>query len=687
MVNRLAKEGSPYLLEHADNPVDWFPWSEEAFEKAKIEKKLIFVSIGYSACHWCHVMRRESFEDPNTAEFMNTHFVNIKLDREERPDIDHQLQITHQLLNGRSGGWPLSIWMTANKKPFYSGTYFPKSPKYGMPSFLQVLEAVLEAKEKRFDQLQKQAQSLENHLIKINDHVHPDSELGTINSKDLIDELIEDYDPTYGGFGSQPKFPNETRLLLLIHEAARYNHEEGIKTAEKTVESMINGGIYDHLGGGFHRYSVDKYWLVPHFEKMLYNQALMILVLTELYRITKKPLFKQTIKETIDYVLREMIDSETGAFYSSQNADSEGIEGKFYVWSFDEVKTILGNQKQFEIFSSYYKLKPEGNWESTNILHTDRDYETILKKTKLSKPEIEEQLAHAKEKLFEVRNKRIWPSTDSKIITSWNGLMLTAIIKASTLFVGEKTYDIYVKAVENALSFFKKEMITDDNVFRIHVQGNRKINGFLDDFQYLIEAYLEYFQLTSQVKYLDMAKILFDKSISLFMNRESGAVSFSSELHDTIISSYSDTFDSPLPSALGITTQNALKISMLFEDDEQVFHEISKTILRRHQHSTANAHPSSISTFLYSQILYQNHFHEIIYVEKRNNKEFLLQLNEHFIPFRFQFRINEARDIKFPWIQSKLIESPENYIIICRNFVCSLPLYTFDEVHQYLSQD
>lgn len=685
MVNNLIKEGSPYLLEHANNPVDWYAWGKDAFQLA-IEKNIpIFVSIGYSACHWCHVMRRESFENEETATLMNKFFVNIKLDREERPDIDHQLQLVHQMLNGRAGGWPLSIWLTPDKKPFYSGTYFPSEPIHGMPSFNTVISAIQDAFTNKREQLYKQAGSLEAHIQKINKNSFEFNEIEDIDSEKLIKNLLSDYDTIHGGFGSQPKFPNETTLFLLLHESARLKHSLGIESINYTLTSMIEGGIYDQLGGGFHRYTIDAKWLVPHFEKMLYNQGLMIKVLVEAYRVTKNILFKDTIREIIDYLKREMLD-DSNAFYSSQNADSEGVEGKFFVWDYEDIKKIISDKQEFNIISKYYDISKKGNWESNNILHVHEKISILSKKFNLKDSEIKKIIEKTKEKLLIVRNNRIKPSKDTKIITSWNSLVIQSIIQASSIFVGEKEKE-YLAISKSALDFFISKMIEKNDLFRIYINRKNKVKGFLDDYQYFIAALLEFYRSSLDKTYLDTAKKLFDKSVDLFINIDTGEVYYSTDDHSTIGSKFGDILDSPLPSPIGITLQNSQLLAYYYEKDTKYYRSISKNIISNFQNLYSKVQQISISTFVYSHLLFQNYFTELVVIEdKQQQTLFHMQINETFTPFRLQFSLKDQIKLEISWLKDKINAKQKNCVYICRKFVCSLPLTTIADFKTYINK-
>jgi uncharacterized protein YyaL (SSP411 family) len=506
MANRLAKEVSPYLLQHADNPVDWYPWGEEALQKAKAEDKPIFLSIGYSACHWCHVMAHESFEDERVAAILNEHFVSIKVDREERPDIDRIYMAAVQLLTG-SGGWPLSVFLTPDGVPFYGGTYFPPTPRYGLPSFTDVLLAVAHAWRNRRAELIEGGKRL---LAAIEQQANLSMDTET---QDLQPETIEaafqhlrrEYDPGHGGWGRAPKFPQPMVLEFLL----RYHHTTGnvqaLQMVSYTLEAMARGGIYDQLGGGFHRYSVDDRWLVPHFEKMLYDNAQLARVYLHAWQVTRNPFFRTIATEVLDYVIREMTDP-AGGFYSSQDADSEGEEGKFFLWTPEEIEAVLGNEAS--TFLAAYPVTRQGNFEGKNILSLTGELSA------------REALTDARRKLFDVRERRVRPGRDEKILASWNGLMLAAFAEAARAFRDEDgagRADLYRQVAEYNADFLLREMRTETGrLWHTWKAGTAKIHGQLDDYTHIIEGLLELYQTTFDLRWYQAARELAEAVIAHF---------------------------------------------------------------------------------------------------------------------------------------------------------------------------
>jgi len=473
--NNLIHEKSPYLQQHAYNPVDWYPWGEEAFQKAAEENKLIFLSIGYSTCHWCHVMEKESFEDEEVAKILNDNFVCIKVDREERPDIDSIYMKVCQALTG-SGGWPLNLFLTPDGKPFYAGTYYPKTERFGNPGFINILKQISHLWETNRDAILNSR----DQVVKMLHSITPVSR-GNLLTEDVLKkafkQLNDSYDIIYGGFGTSPKFPTPHNYLFLLRWWKRSNNQTALEMVEKSLERMAYGGIYDHLGGGFHRYSTDEYWLVPHFEKMLYDQALLAMAYIEVYQVTGKTFYADIARGIFGYVLRDMTSSE-GGFFSAEDADSEGKEGKFYVWTPEEVLKILG-EKEGNIFCDFYDVSDVGNYEDKNILHIDKPLHTAAKIEGLPVEELQTLLNNARKKLFVAREKRIRPHKDDKILTSWNGLMISALSKGTQVLSEPK----YAQAAMHAADFILDTLYQKDGVLlRRYRNGEAASPGFLNDY-------------------------------------------------------------------------------------------------------------------------------------------------------------------------------------------------------------
>ncbi|HHT9123488.1 MAG TPA: thioredoxin domain-containing protein, partial [Candidatus Wunengus sp. YC63] len=493
--NHLINEKSPYLLQHAYNPVDWYPWGEEAFQKAARENKPIFLSIGYSTCHWCHVMEYESFEDEEVAKILNENFVSIKVDREERPDIDNIYMTVCQAMTG-SGGWPLNLFLTPERKPFYAGTYFPKTERYGNPGFIAILKQISNLWKTNKESVLTSSEQ----VVKVLQTVSEPSTTETLTSdtlKHAYEQMTGNYDNIYGGFGTSPKFPTPHNYTFLLRWWKRSNDPTALEIVEKTLDRMGRGGIYDQLGGGFHRYSTDEYWLVPHFEKMLYDQALLAMAYIEAYQATGKEFYADIVKDIFTYILRDMTSPE-GGFYSAEDADSEGVEGKCYVWTPDEIIKILG-EKDGKIFCDFYDVSKEGNFEEKNILHVDKEINAFARLEGIKLEDLREMLSKARAKLFTVREKRIRPHKDDKILTSWNGLMIAALAKGAQALNEPK----YAQAAMRAADFISNTLrLKDGSLLKRYRLGEAAIPGHLDDYAYFVWGLIDLYEATFEVKYL-----------------------------------------------------------------------------------------------------------------------------------------------------------------------------------------
>ncbi|MBY9010503.1 MAG: thioredoxin domain-containing protein [Candidatus Lokiarchaeota archaeon] len=556
--NKLITEKSPYLLQHAKNPVEWYPWGVEAFERAKSEDKPIFLSIGYSTCHWCHVMAHESFEDPYMAKLLNDTFISIKVDREERPDIDKIYMTVCQIMTG-SGGWPLTIIMTPDKKPFFAGTYFPKESRFGRIGLVDLVKRVKDLWTNERKQLVESSEKITFALQDINAE-SPGRSLAESVLKNTYSQLSGRYDKKTGGFGTAPKFPTPHNLLFLLRFWRRTGDEEALKMVEKTLEAMRMGGIYDHIGFGFHRYSTDPNWLVPHFEKMLYDQALLTLVYLEAYQATGKDEYANTAKEVLTYILRDMTSSE-GAFYSAEDADSEGEEGKFYVWSKDEITEILGVEEA-DVFSKLYNVDVNGNFldEATrrkigkNILHS--------KSNLLNTPTIDIELI--RNKIFEEREKRIRPHKDDKILADWNGLMIAAFAKAGYIFNEAK----YIQVAEKAVTFILNQMKNSEGrLLHRYRKGEADILAFLDDYAFLIWGLINLYEASFETLYLEKAIMLIEEQLKLFWDSSIGGFFFTAEDAESLLTRQKETYDGAIPSGNSVAMLNLLRLAHLTGND------------------------------------------------------------------------------------------------------------------------
>jgi uncharacterized protein YyaL (SSP411 family) len=556
--NRLARETSPYLRQHACNPVDWYPWGDEALRRTKELNRPIFLSIGYSACHWCHVMEHESFEDPEVADLLNRHFVSIKVDREERPDLDQIYMTAVQMLTGQ-GGWPMSMFLTPELEPFYGGTYFPPDDRYGRPSFKRLLLHIIDVWQNRRADVETQAKQLADGVRQMMFLEPGTGPLDASHLRKSSAQLQRRFDPTFGGFGDAPKFPHPIELRLLLRLWKRFDDADALNMATRTLDKMAQGGIYDHLGGGFHRYSTDQRWLVPHFEKMLYDNALLAVAYLEGFQATASPRYREVVCETLDYVLREMTSPE-GPFFSTQDADSEGEEGRFFVWSLDEVENLLGRERA-DLFCKVYDVTREGNWEGHNILHRGRSDEQEARMQGIPEPELRRRLDEAKRLLFDARSKRVWPGRDEKVLTSWNGLMIAALARAgSVLDVPRYT----VAAVRAAEFIWGNMRTTEGRLRRTYSAGTEpRLNAYLEDYAFLLDAFVSLYEATFDVRWIERALELTRRMSEQFWDAEGGGYFYTGRDHEALIARTKDPHDSSIPSGNSVAATSLLRLHAL----------------------------------------------------------------------------------------------------------------------------
>ena len=577
MTNRLINETSPYLLQHAENPVDWYPWGEEALTRAKTEDKPIFLSIGYSACHWCHVMAHESFEDPSTAAIMNENFVNIKVDREERPELDSIYMDAVVAMTGQ-GGWPMSVFLTSDGVPFYGGTYFPPTSRYGMPAFQQVLISIAEAYKHQRDKIDQGGEQLK---ARVEQSVALRGDPEGLNPETLDQayrRLAGSFDATYGGFGNAPKFPQPMNLEFLL----RYHHRTGERNAldmvDLTLTQMASGGIYDQLGGGFHRYSTDAHWLVPHFEKMLYDNALLARVYLHAWQVTGRPLYRRVVEETLDYVIREMTAKypgsareghceQTGGFYSAQDADSEGEEGKFFLWASDEVRSILGDEGG-DAFCRYFDVTPGGNFEGKSILNVKFDLSTAASAAQMDEDRFRTMIEQGRQQLFQVRERRVKPGRDEKVLTAWNGLVLAALAEASRA-LGR---DDYRQVAECNAEFVLKELRHDGRLLRSWKAtspsgtGQSRFNAYLEDYAFYADGLLALYQATFDPRWFTEARALVDVVLNHFTDPNGGFFDTSHD-HEQLITRPKSLQDNAIPSGNAMAAEVLLRIAAYTGED------------------------------------------------------------------------------------------------------------------------
>ena len=562
MPNRLAGETSPYLLQHADNPVDWYPWGEEALSRARSENKPILLSIGYAACHWCHVMAHESFENEATARLMNEHFVNVKVDREERPDIDGIYMQAVQAMTGH-GGWPMTVMLTPELVPFFGGTYFPPVDGRGMPSFNRVLTVLADAWQNKQDQIGRTVGSMRELYAVASEAARPTGTPTPALLERAYRQLARNYDEEHGGFGGAPKFPQAMALDFLLRYWARTGTEHALLMARDSYLHMIRGGIYDQLGGGFHRYTVDAVWLVPHFEKMLYDNALLARLGTHLWQATGDTEIRRSVEETIDWVAREMTSPE-GGFYSSLDADSEGHEGKFYLWSLDEFNSVVGDDA--ELLARYWDVSAGGNFEGANILHLPNAPSLAARRAGISEAELAGKIAAARKKLYDVRASRVWPGRDEKVLAGWNGLMLRTIAEAARIFGRDDWRDL---ALKNGEMLFH-EMVRDGRVMRTRTAGQTRLAGYLEDHAAVGLGALALYELTFDRVWLDGARALAAAIMEWFWSEETGAFFDTARDHETLVTRPREVTDNAVPSGSSLAAELLVRIGELIQDAELV---------------------------------------------------------------------------------------------------------------------
>jgi uncharacterized protein YyaL (SSP411 family) len=680
-MNQLQHENSPYLLQHAHNPVDWYAWKPEAFAKAEKEDKPILVSIGYSTCHWCHVMERESFEDQEVAEFMNEHFVCIKVDREERPDVDQIYMEACQVLTG-GGGWPLNCFLTPDKRPFYAGTYFPPMPAHNRPSWLQVLMNISHTFQNKRETVEDQANRL-TEIIRNAGKTFTGSQLKIVSEecpfkKSLLDNIYEglhrSFDKNNGGFGGAPKFPGTMSLAYLMSYHYHTGKKEALDHVLFSLDKMAMGGIYDHLGGGFARYTVDAKWLVPHFEKMLYDNALLVGVLSDAYKITQKELYKERIQETLDWVAREMTHSD-GGFYSAQDADSEGVEGKYYVWDRGEITEVLGSDAVF--FNGFYDVTEKGNWEEKNILwqkHTFGEYAEMIG---AEENFLKTKLAASCEKLFATRDKRVHPGLDDKILLDWNALMCSGYAKAYTALGHEHYKEVAVKNLNFLLEKFQQK----DSVkfYHTYKNGSVQYDAFLDDYAFLIEALIDVHEITFDTSYLLQAGRLTEYVVEHFFDSADKLFYFTSSEQKDVPLRRKDLYDSATPSGNSTMVRNLQRIGILLGNEE--YRTLAIDMLRTMKNSIEK-YPSSFSRWATAMMSEIFGIPEIAVVGETSTVT-AQAINGQFIPQKTLMSSVETND-HFPMLVGKEPEA-ETLIYLCKDYACQQPVKTVEELKQSLA--
>ncbi|MHA1270830.1 MAG: thioredoxin domain-containing protein [Candidatus Helarchaeota archaeon] len=686
--NKLVYEKSPYLQQHANNPVNWYPWGEEAFNKAKLENKPIFLSIGYSTCHWCHVMAHESFEDEEIAKILNNSFISIKVDREERPDIDKIYMDVCQIMTG-SGGWPLTIVMTPDKRPFFAGTYFPKKSKFGRIGLLELLPKLKDIwdnqRENINDSVEKVIYALKSEL-----KIEKGEELSENILHSTFDDLSISFDNENGGFGRAPKFPTPHVLRFLLRYWKRYNSDYALYMVEKTLQSMRNGGIFDHIGFGFHRYSTDGKWLIPHFEKMLYDQALIALAYIETFQATGNNEYKKVAEEIFEYVLRDMKSPE-GGFYSAEDADSEGIEGKFYLWKESEIRNILQHDDA-EFFIRVFNIEKNGNYIDliegkklgNNIPYLRKPISKLIIDLNINKDEFELKINKIRKILFKEREKRIQPHKDDKILVDWNGLMIAALAKGAHVFNNSKFLEAAIRAVD----FVYTHLITDNNrlLHRYH-DGQANIKGNMSDYAFLIWGLIELYEASFNSDYLIKALDLNEILIEHFWDNESGGFYFIPDDGEELLVRQKEIYDGAIPSGNSVAMLNLLRLSKITMNNnyETKAHEILKTFNLKVKKS-----PTAFTQLLIAVDFSIGPVKEIVIAGKKEESQNMLNIiRKSFIPNKILlFNPSEEQSptihqiAKFTKNQKCINNKPTVYI--CSNYSCKQPITELKELENII---
>lgn len=671
--NHLVNETSPYLLQHAHNPVEWFAWSEAAFAKAKREDKPILISIGYSACHWCHVMEHESFEDAATARLMNASFVNIKIDLEERPDIDQIYMRFVQMTTG-GGGYPLNVFLTPDQLPFFGGTYFPPISRYNMPSFQRVLSSIAEAWRNNRDELLNAGNEILDEMRQIG---LSEYESGNLNLEQLDAAFLSftrSFDKVNGGFGGAPKFPPPMSLEFLLRYYYRTKDENALEMVEKTCTEMANGGIYDQLGGGFHRYTVDAVWLVPHFEKMLYDNAQSARIYLHLFQITKDEFYRRIAVETLEYVKREMLD-ERGGFYTAQDADSEGIEGKFFVWTQEEIAEILGAEEA-QIFNFYYDVTADGNFEEKNILNVRSEPAIAAQQSGLSVEKLREVLERGRKKLFTERETRTKPFRDEKVLTAWNGLMLATFAEASAILDDAN----YLEIARRNADFILENLQKDGYLLRTWKDGQAKLNAYLEDYANFADGLLELFQVSGAMKYLDESKRLIDLMIAEFWDQADGGFYFTASNHEDLLLRSKDFYDNATPCGNSAAAEVLLKLAVISGDEK--YERYAVTLLKLVAPQITRYAPA-FGKFLSAMEFYLNPVKEIVIIGGKGSA-LEREVWREYLPDKVVVSADENDDQPLPLLHERKMIDGKPTAYVCENYVCQKPVSSTSELKKLL---
>ncbi len=668
-MNRLAGETSPYLLQHARNPVDWYPWGPEALERAAREQKPIFLSIGYAACHWCHVMERESFENEETARFLNEHFVCIKVDREERPDLDDVYMAATVAISG-SGGWPMSVFLLPDQRPFFAGTYFPPSDRYGRPGFPTLIARIAQLFQGEREKLLEEATALTSY-VKAQAALPASGAIPASAVTDAVRALQSGFDEVWGGFGPAPKFPAAQTLSLLLTHHAATGDAVALEMAEVTLAGMKNGGMYDQLGGGFARYSTDERWLVPHFEKMLYDNAALAPVYLEAFQLTGDPEYRRIADETLAYVMREM-QSQEGGYYSATDADSEGVEGKYFVFSLDEIQSQL-TREEAEYFAFFYDVTPEGNWEGTNVLNTPRTLAQASDVLGVAVPELERILASARAKLFEVRKQRVPPLHDDKIITAWNGLMLGAMAEGARVLGKREYLESAERAARHALTTLRRP---DGRLYRTARNGDAHLAAYLEDYAYLADGLVTLFEAGAGFEFRRAALELAEIMVRDFGDDPDGGAFFhTAKDHEQLIARTREGHDGALPNPNAIAARALVRLGRHFDRPELV--ERAARAIEAYGGSVARL-PRAFASSLNVRSLLSEPAVELCITGVAGTPErdaIERAVARAFLPNRVLAHVDpEDPNPSLPLTRDKGLVGGKPALYVCRNYACEAPI-------------
>ena len=672
MPNRLSQETSPYLLQHSDNPVDWYPWGDEALSRARDEDRPILLSIGYSACHWCHVMERESFENEEIASLMNENFVNIKVDREERPDLDAVYMEAVQMLTG-SGGWPMTVFLTPEGRPYYGGTYFPPEDRQGMPGFPRLLAAASQAYRTNKGEIERVTRQLADQMGRSGQMPRGVNPLTTEVMHTAYSQLATQFDHLNGGFGNAPKFPQPMTPEFMLRYHQHGFNLRALEMVQLTLQKMAYGGIYDQVGGGFHRYSTDAYWLVPHFEKMLYDNALLARLYLHAWQITSNPLYRRITEETLDYVLREMTDT-AGGFYSAQDADSEGVEGKFFVWTPDELRAALGPDA--ELVMGYYGVTDRGNFEGANILNVPKHPEDYADERGVSEGELSEAVQRARATLLEIREQRIHPLLDDKVLTGWNGLMLRSFAEAGAAL---NRADYLDAARRNAA--FLLDSMRDENgrILRTWRNGQAKLLGYLEDYACLADGLLALHEATLESRWLREANVVAEGIIELFWDDAVGGFYDTGSDHESLMIRPRDVFDNAQPCGGSVATDVLLRLAIITGNDD--FATKAATPIRALQPLLGRA-PSATGHWLGALDFYVSLPKEVVIVGPADGeitRSMLEEVGKRYLPNRVVVGVGDPSSPPLgnsPLLEQRVMQDGAPTAYVCQHYVCQLPVTT-----------